>query len=389
MKQYNLKNGIKINTHTSSKFKTCSICVSIKNGISIEGSDEKGISHLLEHYITADPRYSGEKSIFRRKGVDSEIYTENDKVVYLFRFLIKDSEKVIEEINDFIFNIKKDKDIFGEEKEMLIDEIDLQKSKSEEDIFLDLVSKNISDATSFPLGSAGELKSITNLDLGNVINWHQKTYHSENVSIGYAGPKRFMKKIKEVFSLIPENSNANLDTYPIGISEQESEPKNITIERIFERKHSAVFFVIQKPENEAESEILSSFIYSDLKTYLRNDAKFSYDINSYIFEHQEKIGGLIHTSTASSKDIQESIEGYLKNISLRKDVFEEYLNIEKIKALTYLESTKLLARELATRNTYSAWDIKKYIKDLDSLNQENIGVPEIKILFNFTSSYSN
>ncbi len=369
-----------------------SIDIWCKAGSSFEDVDKNGTAHFLEHMI-----FKGSNKImpgeFDHKieslGGLSNASTGYDDVHYHVLVPPSNFKESLALLTNIVVNPDFNPDEFVKEKGVVIDEIKQQNDQPEERLF-NYFLKRVWLSPDYANSILGTEHSIKNLEINDLVKFHNKHYTTEKICIAITG-----NLSEEIYKIFEKSDLSGLKNSPNLIN-----PKNKPSLKIRNGKESVKFdnlefsrifmawFIpnLNDQKNIIGLEILASILSvgrnSRLVKILKEDSNLVESV--YVDVNAGELGGLfIMEASCESKDIEiveEQINKTIYEISnckaLSLDEIKKAINIVKSNYIFNLETSTQLSsffgNELLWGRKYSINNLESHLKywnDLDNFKE--------------------
>jgi predicted Zn-dependent peptidase len=369
-----------------------SIDIWCKAGSSFEDVDKNGTAHFLEHMI-----FKGSNKImpgeFDHKieslGGLSNASTGYDDVHYHVLVPPSNFKESLALLTNIVVNPDFNPDEFVKEKGVVIDEIKQQNDQPEERLF-NYFLKRVWLSPDYANSILGTEHSIKNLEINDLVKFHNKHYTTEKICIAITG-----NLSEEIYKIFEKSDLSGLKNSPNLIN-----PKNKPSLKIRNGKESVKFdnlefsrifmawFIpnLNDQKNIIGLEILASILSvgrnSRLVKILKEDSNLVESV--YVDVNAGELGGLfIMEASCESKDIEiveEQINKTIYEISnckaLSLDEIKKAINIVKSNYIFNLETSTQLSsffgNELLWGRKYSINNLESHLRywnDLDNFKE--------------------
>ncbi|PIA57734.1 hypothetical protein AQUCO_00600452v1 [Aquilegia coerulea] len=200
-----LPNGLRVATESNLALKTATVGVWIDAGSRFETKETNGTAHFLEHMIFKGTEKRMVKVLeeeIENMGGHLNAYTSREQTTYYAKCMDKDVPQALDILADILQNSKFSAEMIARERNVILREMEEVESQAEEVVFDHL------HATAFQytplgrtiLGSADNIRSITQADLKNYISTH---YSAPRMVISAAGAvkhEQFVEEVKKLFT---------------------------------------------------------------------------------------------------------------------------------------------------------------------------------------------
>jgi predicted Zn-dependent peptidase len=184
-----LKNGICVATEMHPSSRAASIGVWVLTGTRDETEKQAGISHFLEHMVFKGTKtrtaYQIAKSL-EALGGDLNAYTTKEYTCYHALVLKDHWSKALEVLADLVCNMKMSRKEFQLEKGVILQEIAMGDDNPEEWIY-DLFFEEVYGKHPLARPILGTVKSITEMNQKQVLDYYKNTYSGQNIIVTAAG----------------------------------------------------------------------------------------------------------------------------------------------------------------------------------------------------------
>ena len=211
MEKYNyfqLNNGIKV-IHKEVDSNVTHVGLVVNTGTRDELPDENGIAHFIEHTIFKSTQKRNTYQVLsylENVGGDVNAYTTKEETFFYASVLNRYFDRALELLSDIVFHAAFHEKDLETEKEVVMEEINSYKDNPAELIFDEFENQIFAG---HPLGTfiLGTPKSVRKFHRENILNFIQRTYHTDQMVIAVVGNLPFKKCIREIqqhFELVPE-----------------------------------------------------------------------------------------------------------------------------------------------------------------------------------------
>lgn len=211
MEKYNyhqLNNKIKI-IHKQVDTAVTHVGLVVNTGTRDELPEENGIAHFIEHTIFKSTKKRNTYQVLsylENVGGDVNAYTTKEETFFYASVLNRYFDRALDLLADIVFNAAFHEKDLETEKEVVIEEINSYKDNPAELIFDEFENQIFAG---HPLGTfiLGTPKSVRRFHRKDIINFLQRTYHTNQMVIAVVGNLPFKKCIRDIqkhFEQIPE-----------------------------------------------------------------------------------------------------------------------------------------------------------------------------------------
>lgn len=356
--------------------------VMVKVGSNYERSDEKGISHFLEHILfEGTPKRPANRDIsneIEKIGGDFNAYTSNEKTCFYVKVLKKHFGTAIDVLADVLQNsLFKEKDI-AKEKNVVLKEIDLVNDDPRHYQWI-LLQKVLFEKHPCRFPTYGDKKVVKNLTRDKVLDFFKRYYVPNNMAISIVGDVKNWKKEVEkkfVFKKGRDVSGVKVKEPVMKRNKIRKEKKNInnthlllgfkTIPR--KNKDSYILDVINGILGRGQS--------GRMFTEIRSKKGLAYDVGTQNFADMNTGYFAVYASIDRKnvelvkrmmlKELQNLEKVSTKDLKEAVDFLEGYYSIE-------LEDTQKMADQLLFwEQVEKAENINKYLKNIKKVTVNGV-----------------
>jgi predicted Zn-dependent peptidase len=377
-----------------------SLNLGIKAGSLIEGKDEKGITHFIEHMLFKGTTKRNNEELNKELeliGGEYNAYTEFNSTVYTINALNVELEKSLEIVSDMILNSKFEQEEIDKEKSVVLSEID-SKNDDLEYLCIKKTFEMAFEKSNLKYDILGIEKDIKNFTKKQIVEYYKKYYIPSNaymIIVSNFEHDYVLGKVEENFGKWIDSIIKNV---PI-IAEKNKSGIKFTYKNECEQSNIAYLFTFHGLSFHEELALrilcykLGESQNSILFRKLREDKGLVYDIYSEI-DNSDNIKLLYFFTSVKEENmeeamklIEESFEEIKNNriiftdddILLMKKIFKTSLTStleDTVEIGDYILSLVLDGRQL---NEY-----ENYERDLDTINIKDINAIGKTVLENPT-----
>lgn len=353
----------------------------IKHGSRDEPFEKNGISHFIEHLFFQGTKNRNAKAIsfaIDSLGGDINAFTSREFTVLYVKILDKCLEKGIELLCDIFSNPIFPQEEIEKERSVILDELRTINDTPDELIHDLFMEKAFPDGLGKPiLGKENTISAITRED---IINFHEKYYHSSNCIISCAG------NFNEDMLLNMLERNLCLRDFPV--RKQVIPPVFLPSINVYEKDLNEVHlsvgmetFPFTNPLRYALTIlncIIGGSVSSRLFQEIREKRGLVYNIFSYVSFYLDT--GVFDIYTACSRNnLNKILELIMKIIKeIPENIKEEEIERAKIQTISQLlfssESPASVMHNLAYNELYynKPYEVKEHIKKFKSIKTTEI-----------------
>lgn len=381
-----LNNGLRIITHRMPKMQSVALGIWIKVGSRYESSQNKGISHYLEHLLfKGSKKYSCRKIKESIEGVGGSLngFTSEELTCYLAKLPHPYLNLALDILSDMVINPVLNQEEIEKERTVILEEIKMHKDHPQSyvhELLDELLWKNQ------PLGQSvlGTFESVSQIKREDLVLF-KKEYHTlPNVVISATGlldHKSFSQRTKEIFSQLKETKTNRF----VQAKEEQIKPQLKVFLKDTEQTHLALGFHSFKRDHPLKHAlsllhiILGANMSSRLFNELREKRGLAYEIGTQVKRFQDTGAFIVHAGIDNCK-VTEAIKLILEELckvsdrlvsaSEFKRAKEFYLGQLMLALEDTIDHMLWIGESIATLDkTYTLEDI---IKEVKKINRQDL-----------------
>ena len=204
LKQYNLKNGLKVILKDIPESTVSSVYVWVNTGSSYENDSERGLAHVHEHMIFKGTSKLGVGEISKKiefLGGEVNAFTSFDETAYYATVSNDFVPEILDIFSQCMYDASFDSDELSKELEVILEEIK-RGNDSPSNRLWDMVFKSVFSDNDYGLPIIGTPESVSNFKKSDVVDFYKKWYVASNMSLIIVGNLRdnIEKHIENYFS---------------------------------------------------------------------------------------------------------------------------------------------------------------------------------------------
>ncbi|MGL5616198.1 MAG: M16 family metallopeptidase [Sarcina sp.] len=211
MKKITFENGVKL-IYEYREISHSSFCIGLEAGAIMEGENNIGVAHALEHFLFKGTEelneYEINEKIDRLMGF-SNAMTNFPYVIYYGTAMNEDFKEAFDLYSDILLKPKFDENGFEEEISVIKQEL-LDWDEDLEQLCEDKLLKNIFKEDRIGTKIIGEIENINNITMKSLKDFYEKFYISDNIIISVVTSINFEEIKKIVYKNFGELKKANL-----------------------------------------------------------------------------------------------------------------------------------------------------------------------------------
>jgi len=307
-KKVNFSNGLRVITHRMPKMQSVSLGIWLKVGGRNENSQNKGISHYLEHLLfKGSKKYSCRKLKESIEGVGGMLngFTSEEVTCYMVKLPHQHLESGLDILSDMVINPLIPEDEVEKERTVILEELKMYKDLPQSyvyDLLDELLWPNQIMGMSV-IGSVESVSAIKKADLDNYKNCH---YTAPNIVISSAGLFNEEKLVKQAEQIFGGLANDKLNTFSAA-TETAVRPQLKLLHKETEQTHIAMGFHSFPREHALRHAqallhiILGGNMSSRLFNEVRENKGLAYEIGTQIKRFADTGVFLVHAGIDNNK----------------------------------------------------------------------------------------
>jgi len=207
-----LTNGIRLVHYLhSSPVAHCGLLVNA--GSRDENGHPQGIAHFMEHMLFKGTERRKTRHILSRideVGGELNAYTTKENTFIYASFLRQHLERAIDIIHDISFHSSFPEKEIAKERAVIIDELHSYKDDPSEEIN-DTFDEVLFGRHALGSNILGTLESVSSIKRSDIVNFHQATYHTDEMVFCYLGDEpaeSFFRKAEQYFTDVPAHTRS-------------------------------------------------------------------------------------------------------------------------------------------------------------------------------------
>jgi len=377
-----LKNGLKIISHKMSERQSVALGIWIKVGGRYENSQNKGISHFLEHLLfKGTKKYSCRMLKESIEGVGGSLngFTSEELTCYLVKLPASNFKVGLSILSDMVINPTLQSQDINKEKTVILEELKMYRDLPQSYVY-ELLDELLWPKQ--PLGEPviGNVESISSLDRQALLQFKNKSYTTSNIIVSAAGnfsQEELEAGVNKAFLKLKEKEKNIF----LAAKEDQVKPQLKVFEKHTEQTHMALGFRSFRREHPLKHAIgmlhiiLGANMSSRLFNEVREKRGLAYEIGTLVKRYQDTGAFVVHAGI-DNKKVSEAIRLILKELKRIKgslvtaDEFrrakEFYLGQLKMTLEDTLEHMLWIGETTATFDrTFSLEDIVREVNRVD------------------------
>jgi len=320
-----LDNGLRIVSGYMPKMQSVALGIWIKVGGRYEFSQNKGISHFLEHLLFKGSRkysYRALKEAIEGVGGSLNGFTSEELTCYLAKIPARHLEIALHVLSDMVLNPLLPGEEVEKERTVILEEIKMYKDQPQIYVY-DLLDELLWPQQ--PLGAPviGTMDSVSRIKKEEIRSFKNRFYTPLNIVVSVAGKlehENLAKKVKKIFSC---SKGKNINKF-IKAEENQSYPQLKIFPKDTEQTHMALGFHSLKRNHPKRyalgmlNIVLGANMSSRLFNELREKRGLAYEIGTLAKRYQDTGVFLVHAGIDNHKVLR-ALELILKELKRCKE----------------------------------------------------------------------
>jgi predicted Zn-dependent peptidase len=385
-KKTQLDNGLRIITHRMPKMQSVSMGIWIKVGGRYETSENKGISHFLEHLLfKGSKKYSCRKIKESIEGVGGSLngFTSEELTCYLVKLPSRYCDLALDILSDMALNPVLSGEDIEKERTVILEEIKMYKDLPQSYVY-DLLDELLWSKQPLGMTVIGYADSVNRINRKGLYLYKKHHYTPLNIVISATGlleHNKLVERAKKIFSALKDK---NINTFSQA-REQQDEPQLKIFPKDTEQTHLALGFHSLKRDHPLKHAlgllhvVLGANMSSRLFNELREKRGLAYEIGTQVKRFQDTGAFIVHAGVDNHK-INEAIElilEELRKIKLKLVSTDEFRRAKEFylgQLMLALEDTldHMLWIGESTAILDRTYTLDEIIKEVNNIKREDI-----------------
>lgn len=315
-----LNNGLRIISHLMPRMQSVALGIWIKVGGRYESSQNKGISHFLEHLLfKGTQKFSYRKIKESIEGVGGSLngFTSEEVTCYLSKIPARHLEIALDVLSDMVLNPLLPPQEVEKERTVILEEIKMYKDQPQAHVY-DLLDELLWPHQ--PLGSPviGTVSSVRHIKREDIRSFKDRFYTSLNIVVSAAGLLEHEKLVRITQSSFSHLKKKNVNEF-VKAKEEQRVPGLKIFHKETEQTHLALglhSLARQHPLRHALG-VLNVVLGGNMSSRLFNEVRekkgLAYEIGTQAKRYQDTGVFLVHAGIDNLK-AQEAIRLILKEL---------------------------------------------------------------------------
>ena len=313
-KKVKLNNGLRMISHRMPGMQSVAVGIWIKVGGRYETTQNKGISHYLEHLLfKGTKKYSCRKLKEAIEGVGGSLngFTSEELTCYLAKLPRRYLGLGLDVLSDMVLNPLLPEAEVEKERTVILEELKMYKDQPQSYVY-DLLDELLWPGQILGMNIIGSLETVNSIKREDLREYSLRHYTPLNIVVSAAGAledDELLKKAKKIFSRCEGNE---INSFEPAV-EQQAQPQLKVFDKATEQTHLALGFHSLKREHPLKYAqgllhvILGANMSSRLFEEVREKKGLAYEIGTQVKRFQDTGAFLVHAGIDNRK-VLEAVE---------------------------------------------------------------------------------
>jgi len=381
-----LDNGLRIIMHRMPNMQSSALGIWIKSGGRYETSQNKGISHFLEHLLfKGSRRYSCRKIKESIEGVGGSLngFTSEELTCYLVKTPARYLESALDVLSDMVRNPTLPEAEVNKEKQVILEEIKMYKDLPQSYVH-ELLDELLWPSQPLGMPVIGTVDSVSTLSRKDLFLFKHKFYATSNMVVSVAGLfdyERFSKRVSKIFSEFKKHKPNEF----LPVREEQETPQLKIFHKDTEQTHLALGFHGLRRDHPLKHVlgilhiILGANMSSRLFNEVREKKGLAYEIGTQLKRFQDTGAFIVHAGIDNRK-VSDAIILILKELKkikqnlVTEDEFKRAKEFYLGQLMLALEDTldHMLWIGEPTTALDKTYSLQEIIKEINYLKREDV-----------------
>lgn len=385
-KKSKLDNGLRVITNPMPDKQSVALGIWIKIGGRYENTQNKGISHYLEHLLfKGTKKYSCRKLKESIEGVGGSLngFTSEEVTCYLVKLPHKYLELGLDILADMVINPLIPEVEVEKERTVILEELKMYKDLPQSYVY-DLLDELLWPNQIMGLSVIGSVETVNAIKRQDLLSYQKSHYTPRNIVVSAAGllnHEKLVKRIDKIFSSPKEGNENNF----VRALEQPQAPQLKLLDKATEQTHLALGFHSFKREDPLKyaqsllNIILGGNMSSRLFNEVREEKGLAYEIGTQVKRFQDTGAFVVHAGIDNNK-VTQAIPVILKELEKIK---AELVNPDEFKRARefFLGQTELALEDTMDQMLFigesttlldKTYSLKDIIKGVEAVSRKDI-----------------
>jgi predicted Zn-dependent peptidase len=385
-KKVTLDNGLKIITHRMPNMQSVALGIWIKVGGRYESSNNKGISHFLEHLLfKGSQKYSCRKIKESIEGVGGSLngFTSEELTCYLVKLPGSYLDLALEVLSDMVINPALMQPDVEKERAVILEEIKMYKDLPQAYVH-ELLDELLWPDQPLGMSIVGTFDSVTGIKREDISLFKRRNYVPSNIVISAAGLLDHHKLTRRIEKIFRGSNKKDVNRFS-KVEEDQAKPNLQVLDKDTEQTHLALGFHSLKKGHPLKHAvallhiILGANMSSRLFNEVREKRGLAYEIGTQVKRFQDTGAFIVHAGMDNNKVIEAmqvilketgKIKERLVNEGEFKRAKEFYLGQLRLALEDTLDHMFWIGESTATLDkTYS---LEEIVKEVEKVRRKDI-----------------
>lgn len=320
-----LSNGVRIVTNCMPRMQSVAVGIWIRAGGRYETSEEKGISHYLEHLLfKGSKKYSCRKIKESIEGVGGSLngFTSEELTCYLAKLPSRHLTLALDILSDMVLHPSLPEEEVEKERTVILEELKMYKDLPQSYVH-ELLDELLWPKQ--PLGESviGTVESVSRISRKTLFTYQQEHYTPPHLVVCAAGRLEHEKLVRRVGKLFSPLKGGTKLTFAEA-KEEQGRPQLRILSKDTEQTHLALGFHSLKRDDPLRYAlgllhiILGANMSSRLFNEVREKRGLAYEIGTHVKRFEDTGAFIVHAGMDNEK-LAEAVKVILEELNKPKD----------------------------------------------------------------------
>jgi len=348
-KKERLNNGLRVVSHRMPGRESLALGVWIKAGGRYETTQNKGISHFLEHLVfKGTKKYSCRQIKESIEGIGGSLngFTSEELTCYLVKIPADYLERALGILSDMVINPIIPAAEVKKEKHVILEELKMYKDLPQAYVY-DLLDELLWPGHPLGMPVIGTVESVSAVTRESLRAFQQRLYNPANIVVSAAGNldySKFSKSVSSIFSRLPGSDKSAF----VAARQAQAKPQLKVFVKDTEQTHLALGFHSFRRDHPLKHAlgmlhiILGANMSSRLFNEVREKRGLAYEIGTVVKRFQDTGAFIVHAGIDNRK-VDEALKLVLRE--LRRIKYDLVTEDEFIRAKEFYTGQLRMALE--------------------------------------------
>jgi len=383
-----LDNGLQIITCRMPQMKSAALGIWIKIGGRYETSENKGISHYLEHLLfKGTKKYSCREIKESIEGIGGSLngFTSEELTCYLVKLPSRHLDMGLDTLSDMVINPLLSAEDIDKERTVILEELKMYKDQPQSYVY-DLLDELLWPDQPLGMSIIGSFESVSKIDKSDLDGFKRKHYTPSNIIVSAAGLLDHDKLAGRLRGIFAKAADNNIDTFA-NAKEEQRKPQLKILNKDTEQTHLVLGFHGLKRDHPLKHAlglmhvILGANMSSRLFNEVREKRGLAYEIGTQVKRFQDTGAFIVHAGIDNHK-VEDALSLILQELNKITDKLVSTEEFKRAKEF-YLGQLMLALEDTLDHMLWigeskacldRTYTLKEIIKEADKVNRQDISL---------------